>query len=94
MRKREVSIAYWALGAMSVLIQRQTPTSSTETPSTGIKILKKLTPMDRRAMISLSAESLPKTSSTAVRNPQGMVNVIENGSTKAMKAKTVSRGTL
>ena len=33
----------------------------------------------RRAISSFSADSLPKTRSTAVRNPHGIVNAIENG---------------
>ena len=87
-------MAYWARGATSVLIQKQTPTRSRATARTGTKILEKLTPVARSAIISLSAESLPKTRSTAVRKPQGMVKVIENGRTNATKESTVESGTL
>ena len=40
-----------------------------------------LTPLERNAINSLSAESRPKTSRIAVNNPQGMVKMSENGST-------------
>ena len=47
----------------------------------GMQMRVTLMPLERRAVSSLSAESRPKTRSTAVSKPQGIVKMSENGRT-------------
>ena len=49
--------------------------------ASGMQMREMLTPFERRAINSLSAESRPNTSRIAVNNPQGMVKMSENGRT-------------
>ena len=86
-------IACSARGATSALIQKQTSESAIALRKTGKQMRGTLTPFAFSAINSLSADILPKNSRIAVRKPQGIVKVRENGSTSAMKATTVNSGT-
>ena len=57
---------------------------------TQIRII--LTPFERSAVNSLSAERRPKTRRTAVSSPQGIVKISENGRTYATKPMRYSTG--
>src|ERR1043166_2052971 len=52
-----------------------------------------LTPLERNAINSLSAESRPNTSRIAVNNPHGIVKMNENGNTYAINVIRYSTGT-
>ncbi len=74
------------------LIYRQVPTQRMAAKSTTTQTRGMLTPEERRAVISFSADILPKTRSTEVRKPHGMVKVSENGRMYAMNERMSSSG--
>ena len=86
-------IACSARGATSILIQKHNRVRATEITKTGALTRGMLTPLDLSAINSLSADMRPNTKRIAVRNPHGIVKVRENGSTNAMKPRTVRIGT-
>ena len=70
-----------AAGAACTLSQKQIAVHKSAITASGMQIREMLTPFERRAINSLSAESRPNTSNMAVNNPQGMVKMRENGRT-------------
>ncbi len=79
-----------AFGAISTFSQKQNADSMAATMNTGRAIRRSPCPDILMERISLSAESLPKTSMTAARKLNGMVNISENGSTLMMNSRTRS----
>ena len=67
--------ATWTFSQRRIAVQRNAITAS------GMQIRVMLTPLERSAINSLSAESRPKTRRTAVSNPHGMVKMREKGRT-------------
>ena len=70
-----------AAGAACTLSHKQIPVQSRAIPASGIQMRDMLTPFERSAISSLSAESRPNTSRIAVSNPQGIVKMSEKGIT-------------
>ena len=70
-----------AAGATSTFSQRQITVQMTASRASGTQTRVTLTPLERSAINSLSAESRPKTRRIAVSNPQGMVKMREKGRT-------------
>src|SRR5205823_13928505 len=70
-----------AAGAAWTLSQRQIAVQKSATPASGMQMRDMLTPFERSAISSLSAESRPNTSRIAVSNPQGIVKISEKGIT-------------
>ena len=82
-----------AAGAACTLSQAQIAVQTTAIPPSGMQMRVMLTPFERNAISSLSADSRPNTSRIAVNNPHGIVKMSENGSTYAMNVIRYSIGT-
>ena len=61
------------------MIHKQAATLNNANTITGTVTRVILTPLARNAINSFSADIFPKTNSTAVKNPHGIVKVSENG---------------
>lgn len=77
-----------ACGAISAFSQKQNPERMAAVMKTGRAMRGRLWPAILMERISLSAERRPKTSMTAARKLNGIVNISENGSTLSMNSKT------